>query len=262
MTWAFVYLMIGVLHVRAYNEEAVEVQPSGFHVTSVEHEVDTNQIVMNLTVSAGERSVPLLFLSSVGANEATLTLSSHPCEGNANDDDVCCLNNLISDYQVAPDMQDLSNDPTVCPGGTQNMTKNSLYVDALSSRLPPGSLTTSDFLATGVEWVLEEVTTRQNITHANGTVTEQDVVTQNKRLALCLFPKECRIQCCSKSVTSYMIEVRLTHDYLKTRARATDMGSGLFRYEYTMGATFVELMSHTNAVFDHVGPGSAHVLQE
>jgi len=247
MTWAFVYLMIGVLHVRAYNEEAVEVQPSGFHVTSVEHEVDTNQIVMNLTVSAGERSVPLLFLSSVGANEATLTLSSHPCEGNANDDDVCCLNNLISDYQVAPDMQDLSNDPTVCPGGTQNMTKNSLYVDALSSRLPPGSLTTSDFLATGVEWVLEEVTTRQNITDANGTVTEQDVVTQNN-VSRFVYPEGVSYTVLQQVGDSYMIEVRLTHDYLKTRARATDMGSGLFRYEYTMGATFVELMSHTNAV--------------
>jgi len=247
MTCAFVYLMIGVPHVWAYNEEAVEVQPSGFHVTSVEHEVDTNQIVMNVTVSAGERSVPLLFLSAVGANEATLTLSSHPCEGTANDDNVCCLNSLISDYQVAPDMQGLLNDPSVCPGGTQNMTKNSLYVDALSSRLPPGSLTTSDFLATGVQWVLEETTTRQNITDANGIVTEQDVVTQNN-VSRPVYPEGVLYTVLEQIGDSYTIEVRLTHNYLSTRARATDMGSGLFKYEFTMGATFVELMSHTNAV--------------
>jgi hypothetical protein len=247
-TYVLIALVFGgIVNVRAYNEEAVEVQPSGFHMSAVEHEVDTNQIVVNLTVSAGERSVPLLFISKVGANEATLELSNHPCEGSANDDNICCLNHVITDYQVAPDMQSLLNDPAVCPGGTKNMSKNSLYVDALSSRLPPGSLTNSDFLASGVEWVMQDVTTRETVTLENGTVTEQDVVTQ-QNVSRPVYPEGLSYRVLGQDGDSYTIEVRLTHNYLKTRARVTDMSSGLFKYEFTMGATFVELMSHTSAV--------------
>lgn len=297
-----------------YQEEFIDVQPSGFHMTSVAHEVETNQIVINVTVSAGQNSVPLMFLSKEDSAASTLDILQHPCEGSANDDDVCCLNALASDYQLAPDMQGLYNNSRVCPWDgnagafVKNMSENSLYNPELSVRLPPGAIANSEFLSTGRQYWMENMSnTTENVwftcyepcpveeaagsdgnaTNATTNATSRRLLQASNEVAdvsychvLCtpdangsfangtnftehrenvtmnwqeprsqlLYPEQVSYTVLSQDGDSFDVELRLTHAYLLPRAKHTDLGSGLSKYEFTLGATFVELLSHTASV--------------
>jgi hypothetical protein len=322
--YAMLLLLVCATPARGYQEEFIDVQPSGFHMTSVAHEVETNQIVINVTISAGQNSVPLMFLSKEGSAASTLDILQHPCEGSANDDDVCCLNALASDYQLAPDMQGLYNNSRVCPWDgnagafVRNMSENSLYNPELSVRLPPGAIANSEFLSTGRQYWMENMSnTTENVwftcyepcpveeaAGSDGNATNATTNATSRRLlqasndtsnvsqtsnevadvsychVLCtpdangsfangtnftehrenvttnwqeprsrlLYPEQVSYTVLSQDGDSFDLELRLTHAYLMPRAKHTDLGSGLSKYEFTLGATFVELLSHTTSV--------------
>ena len=217
---------------RVQGTEVVMGEPRGFRVDTIYHEVNTNQIVVRLNVTATARTVPIIYMSQEGwpeSNPASNLLSSNPCEQGAYaDDNVCCINALIDGYQVAPSIAALYEDPGVCPRSAasglweKNYTQNSQDNGVLSGAATSRDMQRWDFLSVG-----------------------RDVAGDLQ------FPPgvESRVQ--AVSADTYAVELRIDHDYVKSRARSSVVGpaaDSTFKYEFYVGVTFVTLLDYTSSV--------------
>jgi hypothetical protein len=185
------------------------------------HEVNTNQVVLQITLSASPNTIPLLFLSETNWSSTTPLsdhLNQHPCEEGPYANSICCVNKIIEDYQVPPSMQSLYENPSVCPRGSDgawavNYTGASSENTELDSHLKIGDLARMDFVSTGP----------YNSSENDGGVSYEVV---------------------AESDGMYTVELRMNHLYLKPRSRETVVGEsyrGDRKYEFYVGVTFLTL---------------------
>jgi len=210
----------------------VQSEPRGFNVGTISHEVNTNQIVVRLNVTATDTTVPILYMSKEGWPEtspASSSLRSNPCEqGVYGDDNVCCINALVEAYQVAPSVAGIYGNPGVCARGAEsglwerNYTGSSMANSVLRSLVTSRDASAWDFLSVGRA--------------ADGSLQ---------------FPAGVEASVQPLSANTYGVELRVDHSYVKSRAMSTVVGSpdhGAFKYEFYVGVTFVTLLDYTGGV--------------
>jgi hypothetical protein len=240
----------------AYIDAPIEVVLSGFHIGEIKHEVSTNQIVMQITLSASPNIIPMIYISKPGwdvDNPASENLSTHPCEGGTYvDNNVCCLNSVVANYQTGPCMHKLYDNSGICPYDNvtqiwaQNYTEMSSNNAQLREHLMAG-IGVLDFLSIGTENVsyIENVTvldTTTNISRVEQVTKYSDVLT---------YPEGVSYEVLDVQDGMFTVELRLNHLYLKPRSRKTEVdgsSSGVVKYEFYMGVTFVTLLPYTSAV--------------
>ncbi|KAJ1465628.1 hypothetical protein T484DRAFT_1757275 [Baffinella frigidus] len=107
-------------------------------------------------------TIPIMYLSKQGwadNSPSSDNLSAHPCEhGPYANNDVCCLNPLIEQYQTGPCMLAIHNNSGICPYNAEtgtwekNFTEMSSNNAQLRSHLMEG-IGVLDFLSDGMEQV-------------------------------------------------------------------------------------------------------------
>lgn len=234
--------------VQSYEEEEIVVKPPGFHVDDVYHEVESNQIVVKLSISSSDNTIPILYMSKEGwdvANPSSDNINKNPCEkGPESNNNICCLNTLVANYQVSPSMLALRNNSHICPYDNTTGLWSQNYTDISSENLDLFNHTMgvnrgySDFLSTGVN----------------------DSFVGNRSDAL-LYPDFVKYTVLGNSDGLVSIELRLSHLYVKPRSRKTIQGSsssGMAKYQFYLGVTFVNLNDFSSGV----GISSAQVSLE
>lgn len=230
--WALAALLAASTPEQGQGAPMVQSEPRGFNVGRISHEVNTNQIVVRLNVTATDRTVPILYMSKEGWPEtrpASSSLRSNPCEqGVYGNDNVCCINALVEAYQVAPSVEGIYGDPGVCARGAEsglwerNYTGTSMANSVLRSLVTSSDASKWDFLSVGRA--------------ADGSLQFPAGVESSVQLL---------------SANTYGVELRVDHSYVKSRAMSTVVGSpdhGAFKYEFYVGVTFVTLLDYTGAV--------------
>ncbi|KAJ1464389.1 hypothetical protein T484DRAFT_1758130 [Baffinella frigidus] len=230
-------LLLSIQHevVVAYVDEEVTIVTSGFHVGDIQHEVATNQIVMQLTLSCSVDTIPILYLSREGWDSIhpySDKVHNHPCEGGAlANNNICCLNALLEQYQVGPSLLNLHENMGICPrdvetgAWVQNYTTVSTENAQLSVHTMRDGVGNLDFLSTGIEHGPPNATFAYLPGATYKLLTVHDSV--------------------------FTLELRLTHEYLKVRSRKTILGSsesGVAKYEFYIGVTFVTLQPYSSGV--------------
>jgi hypothetical protein len=278
-------LLMSIQHiiVFAYFDDEIKVTTAGFHVGKIQHEVATNQIVIQLTLSGSMNTIPILYISQEDwslKSPRSDKVHTHPCEnGVISKNNICCINSLILQYQVAPSMQNMYDNSNICPIdndtgiGQQNYTVTSTENAHLSVHTIEKEMGLFDFLSTGFEdipynetverwtsiWHNSTVNcTDNNDTYSNKTEcyesilanvsTHENITKYNKQLT---YPTGVSYELLSIQDTTFRIELRLNHEYLKTRSRKTPLGSspsGVVKYESYIGVTFVTLQPYSSGV--------------
>jgi hypothetical protein len=203
-----------------YAEEAIQVKPAGFTISQVTHDFSAGQIIVDAEISADPSMVTLLYLPRPNASAAfadSFDVRKHPCELSKNDP--CCLNALVSDYQVAPEMAGLFHHSDLCPAsGVSAVVGNSLANPALGAVLYPIGIAGAGLLSSG---------------GAPGSYTYDDRVSYSATPV---------------GTDKYAIELRFPHAYIADRAIVSAVGGGIKQYEFFVGASFVKLLSYSSLI--------------
>ena len=203
-----------------YAEEAIQVKPAGFTISQVTHDFSAGQIIVDAEISADPSMVTLLYLPRPNASAAfadSFDVKKHPCELSKNDP--CCLNALVSDYQVAPEMAGLFQHNDLCPAsGVPAVVGSSLANPALGAVLYPTGIAGAGFLSSG---------------GAPGSYTYDDRVSYSATPV---------------GTDKYTIQLRFPHAYIADRAIVSAVGGGIKRYEFFVGASFVKLLSYSSLI--------------
>jgi len=258
-------LLCGTL---AYIEEVIESSTNGFHVGDIEHDVSTNQIIFQLTLSVSANTIPVIFMSkenwSVEVPDSD-DPQKHPCgSGLYANDNICCVNALVEQYQVSPSMKSMKDNPGICPFSTETASwqKNYTMVSAENQELKvhtatktPGGL---DFLSTGsVEVQYNESTstfTPSTEVDADGNITGNGTTTLSivtRYMDVFSYPDGVSYKVLSSQNDMFTIEIRLDQSYVSPRARKTIVGGGsrgMAKYEFYVGVTFITLMPFSAGV--------------
>jgi hypothetical protein len=252
-------LLLAIQHaaVVAYLEEPIAATPPGFHVGAIQHEVATNQIVMQITLTASMNTIPIMYISKEGwsSTEAESdNVQNHPCESGAlANNNICCLNAVVEQYQVGPSMLDMHDNMGICPynnaTGTwaQNFTEVSNDNAQLRAHLMSNGIGDLDFLSSGSDHVPYNETVGSTNTTTN--ITRLETIT--KYLNTLTYPDGVTYELLEVQDTMFTVELRLNHLYIKPRSRKTVIGSssnGVAKYEFYIGVTFVTLLPYTSAV--------------
>jgi hypothetical protein len=219
-----VLIMVSLLFPQAskagYAEEAIQVKPAGFTISQVTHDFSAGQIIVDAEISADPSMVTLLYLPRPNASAAfadSFDVRKHPCELSKNDP--CCLNALVSDYQVAPEMAGLFHHSDLCPAsGVSAVVGNSLANPALGAVLYPIGIAGAGLLSSG---------------GAPGSYTYDDRVSYSATPV---------------GTDKYAIELRFPHAYIADRAIVSAVGGGIKQYEFFVGASFVKLLSYSSLI--------------
>lgn len=208
---------------------------SGFHVGEIQHEIATNQIVMQLTLSCSMDTIPILYISREGwssTDPLSDNVKNHPCESGAlANNNICCVNALLEKYQVGPSLLGMYENMDICPrdietgAWAKNYTTVSTDNAQLSVHTMQDGVGNLDFLSTGIE----HDPPNANFTYVKGV--------SYKLLAV--------------QGAEFTLELRLTHEYLNVRSRKTITGlsgSGVAKYEFYIGVTFVTLQTYSSGV--------------
>lgn len=234
--------------VQSYEEEAIIVKPPGFHVGDIYHEVESNQIVVKLSLSSSANTIPIIYMSKEGwdiDNPLSDNINNNPCEkGPESNNNICCLNTLVANYEVAPSMLVLRDNAHICPYDnatglwSQNYTDISSENAELSGHTMGVNRGYSDIFSTGVN----------------------DSFVGNRSDAL-LYPAFVKYTVLGSNDGLVDIELRLSHLYVKPRSKKTIIGSsssGMAKYQFYLGVTYVNLNDFSSGV----GINSAQVSLE
>ena len=305
----------------AYEEEPIVATPPGFHVGDIQHEVATNQIVMQITLSASRDTIPVLYMSKEdwsSNNNLGDDVQTHPCEsGDLANNNICCINAMIEQYQVSPSVLAMYDNSAICPYDTasskwkKNFTEVSMNNPQLSEHLLKRSFSELDFLSVDTKSVAYNETVsvwenQQNIgtvyDHCNARCTGNNTgnntgnSTDNETdecIATCIADctvngtgngtgnstVNCQIENITTNISTmetvmrymdmlvypagvtykilevqdalFTVELRLNHEYLLPRTRITEVDSrdsGVSKYEFFVGVTFITLLPYTSSV--------------
>jgi hypothetical protein len=229
----FVVLLLSIPVLVAYLDEPM-MTLTGFHVGEIFHEIATNQIVVNITMSIPTNTIPVMYISKEGWDTTepdSDDMQQQPCVSGAfPKNDICCVNAVIEKYQVAPSMISLYNNIDICPyentsaSWTKNFTQPSSDNPQLSEHLMTSGVGDLDFLSTGI------------LNNTNASLTYPEGVSYN---------------ILEVNGRTFTVELRMNHLYLKPRSRRTAAGSsstGMSKYEFYIGVTFVNLLPYISGV--------------
>jgi hypothetical protein len=272
----------------AYLEEVIVSDGAGFQVGPIVHDMNTNQIVLRVTLSASMNTVPILYLSKPGwdtASPQSDNLKQHPCESGSLANSICCVNALIDQYQVAPSVRTMYDNSGICPFNAAtstwgvNFTASSLSNNQLNSHMMVEALHENDFLSTGVDRVPYNVTVEHNNTGSNNVSTGSNGSTGSgngtssngtgsgsngtgsngvmtwetltKYLDVLSYPDNVAYSVLQEDQGMFTVELRLNHLYLEARSRKTETAAtygGVSKYEFYVGVTYVKLLGYTAGV--------------
>jgi hypothetical protein len=267
----------------AYLEEPIESHPPGFHVGAIQHEVATNQIVIQFTLSASMETIPVMYISKPDWSSQYVqsdNVQTHPCESGAlANNNICCVNALLEQYQVGPSLMDMYNNQDICPynNATAEWGKNYTQMSNENAQLRTHTMASSvgslDFLSSGIDqvpynetvgfresiWQNNVVNCTDNNNTMNSTVDCFENTTSNvtrlqqitKYLDTLTYPDSVSYKLLNVENTMFTVELRLNHEYLKSRSRKTvidSSDSGVAKYEFYIGVTFITLLPYTSEV--------------
>ena len=221
---SFILICFTLLHTvdAQYQSSPSEITPPAFSVLSVEQNVTTQQIVVQLRVGGGSQHVPLLYMSKpdwFDNDPNQPDVRTHPCQPTMDNgewqDKTCCLKQFVADYQTATDIEDLfENNDNVCDTDGNSIVTNPSKSAAVFEDIHfPEPLIESQ--------LLQDATA--GVTYISNVEPESG---------------------------NYDIEMRFTMEYLDPRTLTTDVPSsvGTFQYEFFIGCVFLGLQTQDNSV--------------
>ncbi|KAJ1466677.1 hypothetical protein T484DRAFT_3632815 [Baffinella frigidus] len=257
-------------------------------------------------------TIPVMYISKTDWSSQYVqsdNVQTHPCESGAlANNNICCVNALLEQYQVGPSLMDMYNNQDICPYNNataewgENYTQMSNENAQLRTHRMASSVGSLDFLSSGIDQVPYNETVGfwesiwqnnvVNCTDNNNTVNCSDHcaayctgnssanctdtcvdgcilnntmnstvdcfenTTSNvtrlqqitKYLDTLAYPDSVSYKLLNVENTMFTVELRLNHEYLKPRSRKTVIDSsesGVAKYEFYLGVTFITLLPYT-----------------
>jgi len=241
----------------AYIDEPIMVTAPGFHVGTIEHDARTNQIILQITLSASMETVPIIYMSKKGWDETfpdSDNVAQNPCQQNAfGKNNICCINTLIEEYQVSPSIMALYNNTEICPYDDVSSSWKKTYTmpSSANPQLNRHNMITGnsnlDFLSLDVPFNSSEHIVAQN----DSSPSLSGLSRQERYMQNLSYPMGVEYKLLSVENSLFVFELRMNHAYIKPRARQTVVGTpsnGVVRYEFYIGVTFLTLLPYGSGV--------------